>query len=87
MLSRGEDKLKCEKLALEAFRVLGCEDGGRVDIRYDAAGSPNFLEINPLPGMHPEHSDLPILCALNDISYPELMKMIMDSARGKVKKH
>ncbi|MCJ7579770.1 MAG: D-alanine--D-alanine ligase [Candidatus Aminicenantes bacterium] len=83
----GEDKLKCEKLALDAFRVLGCEDGGRVDIRYDAAGSPNFLEINPLPGMHPEHSDLPILCTLNDISYPELMKMIMDSAKEKVKKH
>ena len=87
VVTRGEDKFKCEKLALEAFRVLECEDGGRVDIRYDAAGSPNFLEINPLPGMHPEHSDLPILCALNDIPYPELMKMIMDSAREKVKKH
>lgn len=82
----GEDKLKCEQLALEAFRVLGCEDGGRVDIRYDAAGNPNFLEINPLPGLHPEHSDLPILSALNGISYPELMKMIMDSAVLKVKK-
>ncbi|HEY9114282.1 MAG TPA: hypothetical protein VIN10_06250 [Bacteroidales bacterium] len=82
----GEDKVKCEQLALEAFRVLGCEDGGRVDIRYDAAGNPNFLEINPLPGLHPEHSDLPILSALNGISYPELMKMIMDSAVLKVKK-
>lgn len=83
----GEDKLKCEQLALDAFRVLGCEDAGRVDIRYDAAGIPNFLEINPLPGLHPEHSDLPILSALNGISYPELMKMIMDSAVQKVKKN
>jgi D-alanine-D-alanine ligase len=84
VVTRGEDKLKCEELALDAFRVLGCEDGGRVDIRYDAAGNPNFLEINPLPGMHPLHSDLPILCTLNDISYPELMTMIMDSAKEKV---
>jgi D-alanine-D-alanine ligase len=82
----GEDKIKCEQLALEAFRVLGCEDGGRVDIRYDAAGNPNFLEINPLPGLHPEHSDLPILSALNGVSYHELMKMIMDSAVLKVKR-
>jgi D-alanine-D-alanine ligase len=83
----GEDKVKCEKLALAAFRVLGCEDGGRVDIRYDAAGNPNFLEINPLPGLHPEHSDLPILSALNGIFYSELMKMIIDSAVLKVKKN
>ena len=82
----GEDKLKCEKLALDAYRILDCEDGGRVDIRYDDKGNPNFLEINPLPGLHPEHSDLPILCRLNGISYPELLKMIMDSAMSKVKK-
>ena len=80
------DKVKCEQLALDAYRVLGCEDGGRVDIRYDALGNPNFLEINPLPGLHPVHSDLPILSALNGISYTQLMKMIMDSAIQKVKK-
>ena len=81
---QGIEKAECEKLALEAYRVLGCEDAGRVDIRYDAAGKPSFMEINPLPGMHPEHSDLPILAKLNGISYPELMKMIMDSAIKKV---
>jgi D-alanine-D-alanine ligase len=83
-ITTGFDKEKCEKLALGAYRELHCEDGGRVDIRYDQEGSPNFLEINPLPGMHPEHSDLPILCTLNGIAYPELMKMIMDSAIQKV---
>ncbi len=47
-------------------------------------GNPHFLEINPLAGMHPEHSDLPILAGLNGIPYLELMKMIMDSAVRKV---
>ena len=47
---------------LAAWRVLGCRDGGRVDIRCDGQGQPHFLEVNPLPGLHPQHSDLPILC-------------------------
>lgn len=81
----GKEKEMCEQLALESYKVLGCEDAGRVDIRMDKNGIPNFLEINPLAGIHPEHSDLPILCTLNGISYIELMKMIMDSATKKVK--
>ena len=47
---------------LAAWRVLDCRDGGRVDVRCDAHGQPHFLEVNPLPGLHPQHSDLPILC-------------------------
>ena len=83
----GRIKEECEALALEAYRVLGCEDAGRIDIRYDANGRPGFIEINPLPGMHPEHSDLPILARKNGVPYHELMKMIMDSALAKVNYH
>ena len=80
-----EDAIKCEELALRAWNAVKCDDGGRVDIRYDSQGTPNFLEINPLAGLHPDHSDLPILAKLNGISYSELMKMIMDSALKKLK--
>jgi D-alanine-D-alanine ligase len=76
----------CSELALQAWRCLRAEDGGRIDIRFDNHGKPHFLEINPLAGMHPEHSDLPILAGLNGIPYRQLMKMIMDSAAKKVKK-
>jgi D-alanine-D-alanine ligase len=79
------DAVKCEELALRSWNAIRCEDGGRVDIRYNRQGIPNFLEINPLAGLHPEHSDLPILAKLNGISYSELMKMIMDSALLKLK--
>jgi len=75
----------CSDLALQAWKCLRAEDGGRIDIRFDHKGLPHFLEINPLAGMHPEHSDLPILAGLNGIRYRELMKMIMDSAVRKVK--
>jgi len=83
-LAFGKEKMLCEAVGLQAYRLLGCEDGGRVDIRMDEYGIPNFLEINPLAGLHPEHSDLPILSRLNGISYRELMKMIMDSAIKKI---
>ncbi len=70
----------CAELALSAWRVLGCRDGGRVDIRMDGRGRPNFIEVNPLAGLNPVHSDLPILCRLNNITFQELMERILESA-------
>ena len=70
----------CAELALASWRVLGCRDGGRVDIRMDEAGDPNFIEVNPLAGLNPVHSDLPILCRLNGIPFRELIGEILDSA-------
>jgi D-alanine-D-alanine ligase len=71
-------------LALAAWRGLGCRDGGRVDVRADAAGRLNFIEVNVLPGLHPEHSDLPILCALRGLKYRDLIRRIVDSALERV---
>ena len=71
---------EAEEIALQAWRILGCRDGGRMDIRCDATGKPNFMEVNPLAGMHPEHSDLPILSKMAGVSYLELMRRIVDSA-------
>lgn len=68
------------EVALRAWRGLGCRDGGRVDLRCDAHDTPYFLEVNPLPGLHPEHSDLPILCRLLGLSYEALIDMVMESA-------
>jgi D-alanine-D-alanine ligase len=85
VLSEGTEAKACEKVALDAWKALECEDGGRVDIRFDDKGIPNFIEVNPLAGLHPEHSDLPILTSKNGIKYVELLKMIMDSAITKVK--
>jgi D-alanine-D-alanine ligase len=72
-----------ERIALEAWRVLGCRDAGRVDLRCDARGRPQFIEINPLAGLHPSHSDLPILCTKLGISYESLIDRILRSARAR----
>jgi D-alanine-D-alanine ligase len=68
------------EVALGAWRVLGCRDGGRVDLRSDAAGRPTFLEVNPLAGLHPVDSDLVILSRLAGHDYGWLLDRIMESA-------
>jgi D-alanine-D-alanine ligase len=72
------------EVALAAWRALGCRDGGRIDIRSDAAGRPHFLEVNPLAGLHPEHSDLPIMCRLAGIAFDDLIGRIVQSALARV---
>ena len=69
-----------KEAALDAWRVLSCRDAGRIDLRSDASGRPNVIEVNPLAGLHPVHSDLPIICNFVGISYQELISMIMHSA-------
>ena len=75
---------RCASVSLSAWKALNCRDGGRVDIRLDAEGNPGFIEVNPLAGLHPEHSDLPIICNLQGISFMKLMGWIMESAVERV---
>jgi len=76
----GEAAIEAQDLALAVWRCLGCRDGGRVDIRQDAAGKASFMEVNPLAGLNPIISDLPILCRMNGVEYQDLLRMIMQSA-------
>lgn len=81
---RGEERdpevAAAEAVALAAWRALGCRDGGRVDVRSDAAGQPCFIEVNPLAGLNPSISDLAILIGLAGIEYRALIGRILDSA-------
>jgi D-alanine-D-alanine ligase len=76
---------KAEDIALDAWRVLGCRDAGRVDIRCDEFGRPFFLEVNPLAGLHPDHSDLPIICKGIPLAYEVLIERILASALMRIK--
>lgn len=73
-----------EALALAAWRALGGRDAGRIDIRSDASGQPQFIEANPLAGLHPQHSDLPIIATMVGMPYTELIRRIVDSAAARV---
>jgi D-alanine-D-alanine ligase len=75
---------EAEAVSLAAWRLLGCRDGGRLDLRCDAAGHPQLMELNPLAGLHPEHSDLPIICNLIGLPFDELIGRIVDSAAARL---
>ncbi len=77
---------EAERIALAAWIALDCRDGGRVDIRCDALGMPMFLEVNPLAGLHPTHSDLPMIATAIGMSYAELIRTIVDSAATRIPK-
>jgi D-alanine-D-alanine ligase len=82
--AEGAERGKCEDLALAAWKALGCRDAGRVDIRLDANGEPNFIEVNPLPEIHPDYSELTRACRNRGISYTEMIRSILESAISRI---
>lgn len=85
-MATGVELLACSEVALNSWKALGCRDGGRVDLKMDENGVPNFIEVNPLAGINPEYSDLPMLAGKEGVSYKQLLKMIMESALERVSK-
>jgi D-alanine-D-alanine ligase len=71
---------QAKQLALDVYYTLGCRDAARVDLRCDANGVLQFLEINPLPGLHHIRSDLVIMGRLGGVSYTEIIAEIVESA-------
>jgi D-alanine-D-alanine ligase len=65
--------------ALNTYEALGCRDVARIDFRL-RDGTPYFIEANPLPGLHPEHSDLVILARGLGMSHAQLIERILMSA-------
>lgn len=83
-LEHGALRRDVEALVLASYRALECRDAGRVDVRLDAQGRPAFLEVNPLPGLHPSHSDLPMIATQEGMAYPQLIGAIIDSAARRI---
>ena len=78
------EALAAAETALTCYQVLGCCDAARADLRSDASGRPHFIEINPLAGLHPEHSDLCIIASKHGIDYQPLLDWIVGAA---IKRH
>ena len=75
---------EAERIALISWRELNGRDAGRIDLRSDGSGQPNFIEANPLAGLHPEHSDLPMIATKVGMSFQELIRQIVESAAKRV---
>jgi D-alanine-D-alanine ligase len=72
-------------LTAATFRVTGCLDVARVDFRLDKNDDdkPYILEINPLPGLNRQYSDLCLEASADGWSYEELVNGILDEAIGR----
>ena len=77
---------EAEHVALLAHRTLGCRDASRVDIRCDVQGRPHFMEVNPVAGLHPIDSDLPMICGFFGMNYQGLIEQIVAAASRRVTK-
>jgi D-alanine-D-alanine ligase len=49
-------------------------------MRLDRSGKPALLEVNALPGLHPTHSDLPMIARQEGMSFVQLIGEILGSA-------
>jgi D-alanine-D-alanine ligase len=74
------DEPRVAAVALAIWNAFGLRDVARVDVRCDRDGLPNFVEVNPLPGVHPVRSDLVILAKGAGWTYDQLIARIMKSA-------
>ncbi len=69
-----------QAVAWKAARAVGARDIARVDIRLSSDGIPYVLEVNPLPGMDPEESNLPVMVRAAGIPYEALIQRLVNLA-------
>jgi D-alanine-D-alanine ligase len=68
---------KLQHYAWRAHNIIGALDVSRIDIRLDSEGQPCLMEINPLPGLTPDYSDLCLIAKADGISYTDLILEIL----------
>lgn len=66
--------------AIVAFKEFGCRDFARIDFRISEDNKVYLLEINPLPGLSPEYSDLVIMSKKLGIVYEDIILSILYQA-------
>jgi D-alanine-D-alanine ligase len=73
--------LRLSELATDIFIAIGARDYGRIDIRLDASGVPQFLEANLIPSIIEDYGNFPKACLLNkNLSYEKIILQIVDLA-------
>ncbi|MDY0291659.1 MAG: ATP-grasp domain-containing protein [Desulfuromonadaceae bacterium] len=76
-------QLQIEEVCRRAFKALGCRDWCRIDVRLDAEGYPQIIELNPLPGILPrpeQNSCFPKAARAAGLDYTQLILSVVDAA-------
>ena len=72
-----EEQKKIERTAREVFSALGCRDVARVDLKMAPTGEVYVIEVNPLPGLTPNYSDLVFISRSANMDYGTLIREIL----------
>lgn len=81
-LSPAEEKA-LKAVCIKAYNVMRCRDWCRIDVRLDAQGVPNIIELNPLPGILPDPSQnscFPKAARAAGLDYSALINLVLDIA-------
>lgn len=76
-----KDELRnIERVCRATFAALGCRDVARVDLRLASNGKVYVIEVNPLPGLTPDYSDLCLIASGASLDYRTLIGEILSGA-------
>ena len=75
----GSEERSVLHMARQVFEIMTCPDLGRVDIRLHNDGTPYFIELNPLPSLHPSAS-LMTAARERGLEFRDVMRLIIRSA-------
>jgi D-alanine-D-alanine ligase len=76
-----KDELRAvERACRTTFMTLGCRDVARVDLRLTPEGRVCVIEVNPLPGLTPNYSDLCLIANGAKTQYRTLIGEILSGA-------
>jgi D-alanine-D-alanine ligase len=76
-----------ESVCVQTARVLRLRDWARIDVRLDAQGVPNILEVNPLPGILPDpkaNSCFPKAARAAGMNYQAMVLAVVEAARQRL---
>jgi len=68
---------RMEKIVLDSFRLTGCRDFARVDLRVAEDGTPYVLEVNANPCLHPD-AGFQVALGAAGITFPDFMEKMLD---------
>jgi L-aminopeptidase/D-esterase-like protein len=74
-----EEEKAVYEMARHVFEVMDCPDLGRVDVRLREDGVPYFIELNPLPSLHPDASMM-TAARESGLEFKEVLRLILRSA-------
>jgi len=72
-----------EEICKRTFNVLRLRDWSRIDVRLDANGVPNIIEINPLPGILPDPDDnscFPKAARVAGMNYTQMIDEVLNQS-------